>query len=55
MSKYRANLPQLSGGLFLADAGIETDLIFNFGGCCGTDLRHVRRITDAVSVGFAAR
>jgi S-methylmethionine-dependent homocysteine/selenocysteine methylase len=31
MSKYRASLPQLSGGLFLADAGIETDLIFNHG------------------------
>ena len=31
MSKYRSHLPQLSGGLFLADAGIETDLIFNRG------------------------
>lgn len=31
MSKYRANLPQLSGDLFLADAGVETDLIFNHG------------------------
>ena len=29
MSKYRKNLPQLSGDLFLADAGLETDLIFN--------------------------
>ncbi len=31
MSKYRNALPQLSGDLFLADAGIETDLIFNHG------------------------
>jgi len=31
MSLYRNGLPQLSGGLFLADGGIETDLIFNRG------------------------
>jgi homocysteine S-methyltransferase len=31
VSKYRNALPQLSGDLFLADAGIETDLIFNHG------------------------
>ena len=31
MSKYRKELPQLSGDLFLMDAGIETDLIFNRG------------------------
>jgi homocysteine S-methyltransferase len=31
MSQYRQNLPQLSGGLYLADGGIETDLIFNQG------------------------
>ncbi len=31
MSKYRNELPQLSGGLFLTDAGLETDLIFNHG------------------------
>lgn len=31
MSKYRKELPQLSGDLFLTDAGIETDLIFNHG------------------------
>lgn len=31
MSKYRHDLPQLSGELFLTDAGIETDLIFNRG------------------------
>jgi len=31
MSKYRHDLPQLSGELFLTDAGIETDLIFNHG------------------------
>jgi S-methylmethionine-dependent homocysteine/selenocysteine methylase len=30
-SKYRNELPQLSGDLFLTDAGIETDLIFNHG------------------------
>ena len=31
MAKYRNALPQLSGGLFLTDAGIETDIIFNHG------------------------
>jgi S-methylmethionine-dependent homocysteine/selenocysteine methylase len=31
MSKHRARLPQLGGGLFLTDGGIETDLIFNDG------------------------
>lgn len=31
MSKYRKNLPQLSGGLFLTDGGIETTLIFHDG------------------------
>jgi len=31
MSQYRDNLPQLSGDLYLTDAGIETDLIFNYG------------------------
>lgn len=31
MSRYRENLPQLSGRPFLTDAGIETDLIFNHG------------------------
>jgi homocysteine S-methyltransferase len=31
MSKYRNELPQLSGDLFLTDAGLETDLIFNRG------------------------
>ena len=31
MSMYRDELPQLSGDLFLTDAGIETDLIFNRG------------------------
>lgn len=31
MSCYRNALPQLSGGFFLADGGIETDLIFNHG------------------------
>ena len=31
MSRYRSSLPQLSGDLFLTDAGIETDLIFNHG------------------------
>ena len=31
MSGYRDNLPQLSGDLYLTDAGIETDLIFNHG------------------------
>ena len=28
---FRAGLPQLGGGLYLTDAGIETDLIFNKG------------------------
>ena len=31
MPRYRNSLPQLSGNLFLADAGVETDLIFNHG------------------------
>ncbi len=31
MSRFRTNLPQLSGQFFLTDAGIETDLIFNKG------------------------
>jgi homocysteine S-methyltransferase len=31
MSPYRDALPQLAGGRFLADAGVETDLIFNHG------------------------
>src|SRR5262245_11163342 len=36
MSQYRKNLPQLSGGLFLTDGGIETTLIFHD----GIDLPH---------------
>jgi homocysteine S-methyltransferase len=31
MNRYRDALPQLSGGLYLADGGVETDLIFNRG------------------------
>ncbi len=31
MSRFRNELPQLSGDLFLTDAGLETDLIFNHG------------------------
>jgi homocysteine S-methyltransferase len=31
MTSYRAGLPQLGGALYLTDAGIETDLIFNKG------------------------
>jgi S-methylmethionine-dependent homocysteine/selenocysteine methylase len=31
MSKYRTRLPQLGGGLFLTDGGIETTLIFHDG------------------------
>jgi len=31
MSRYRSELPQLSGEFFLTDAGLETDLIFNRG------------------------
>lgn len=31
MSRYRNALPQLSGEFYLADAGLETDLIFNHG------------------------
>ena len=31
MSKYRNGLPQRAGGLFLNDAGLETDIIFNKG------------------------
>ncbi len=31
MARYRNTLPQLSGDLFLMDAGLETDIIFNHG------------------------
>jgi homocysteine S-methyltransferase len=31
MTMYRDNLPVLDGGVFLTDAGLETDLIFNHG------------------------
>lgn len=31
MPRYRNSLPQLSGDIFLTDAGVETDLIFNHG------------------------
>ena len=31
MSKYRHDLPQLKGGMFLADGGMETTLIFHEG------------------------
>jgi len=31
MSRFRSGLPQLSGSVYLTDAGIETDLIFNRG------------------------
>ena len=31
MPRYRHNLPQLSGDLFLTDGGIETTLIFHDG------------------------
>lgn len=31
MTRYRKALPQLDGSLFLTDAGLETDLIFNHG------------------------
>lgn len=31
MTMYRGHLPQLDGGLYLTDAGLETDLIFNKG------------------------
>jgi hypothetical protein len=31
MAKYRRRLPQLEGGLFLTDGGLETTLIFHKG------------------------
>jgi len=31
MTKYRANLPQLTTSTFMTDGGLETDLIFNHG------------------------
>ncbi|MGD9633416.1 MAG: homocysteine S-methyltransferase family protein [Pirellulales bacterium] len=31
MSRYRSHLPQLAGGLFVTDGGLETDLIFHDG------------------------
>ena len=43
--KYRDGLPQLKGEVFLTDGGLETTLIF--GGCCGTDTRHVEAICKA--------
>lgn len=36
MAKYRKALPQLSGGVFLSDGGIETTMIFHE----GLDLPH---------------
>jgi len=30
--KYRTHLPQLDGGLFLTDGGLETTLVFHEGG-----------------------
>lgn len=36
MSKYRHNLPQMHGGMFLTDGGLETTLIFHD----GVDLPH---------------
>ena len=38
MPRYRNALPQLSGDMFLTDAGLETDLIFNH----GVELREFR-------------
>jgi S-methylmethionine-dependent homocysteine/selenocysteine methylase len=40
MIKYRTNLPQLSGGLFLTDGGMETTFIFHD----GIDLNHFAAI-----------
>jgi len=40
MTKYRTNLPQLSGGLFLTDGGMETTFIFHD----GIDLNHFAAI-----------
>lgn len=31
MARYRSNLPQLSGGDFLTDGGLETTLVFHYG------------------------
>ena len=31
MAKYRNALPQVAGGMFLTDGGLETDLIFHEG------------------------
>jgi homocysteine S-methyltransferase len=30
-AKYRERLPQLDGGLFLSDGGLETTLVFHEG------------------------
>jgi methionine synthase I (cobalamin-dependent) len=63
MAIYRNRLPQLGGELFLTDAGLETDLIFNrhaeirtripwlniFGGRCGSDLRHVIEVEHTIA------
>ena len=31
MTRHRTHFPQLDGGIFITDAGCETDLIFNHG------------------------
>jgi hypothetical protein len=31
MSRYRNKLPQLNGGIFLTDGGLETTLVFHDG------------------------
>lgn len=64
MSTYREKLPQLGDRLFITDGGLETTLYFDkesvalhvvlpriniFGGCCGTDVRHLSAIYSHLS------
>ena len=39
MPKYRNALPQMDGGIFLSDGGMETTLIFHEGWSCRISLR----------------
>jgi homocysteine S-methyltransferase len=54
VTSYRGGLPQLSGQIFLADAGLETDLMFNHGidiphfaaHCLLADVRGLKALDD---------
>ena len=48
MPLYRNALPQLDGSLFLTDAGLETDLIFNH----GIELRGFLGLDESIPPGY---